>query len=201
MCDIWIEVLSEFLKNMSHKGCALTVLESNRGQTEILCIFFIPFAFFILYFVEGGYKLELGNSLSQYAVWWLFPLDHSRVLANSDFLTNENLHALVSCLPHSWASCAIVQTVISWFPSVWRCLACAHSSSLENSKSKLTSPLPTQSPIFFVEFRISQPEDELGVVGQMKYWLHRWTRWWRKDSKNVPLLALTVQLRTGCSLV
>ena len=54
---------------MSHKGCALTVLESNRGQTEILCIFFIPFAFFILYFVEGGYKLELGNSLSQYAVW------------------------------------------------------------------------------------------------------------------------------------
>lgn len=52
------------------------------------------------------------------------------------------------------------------FSVVWRALILSMS---ENSKSKLTSPLPTQSPIFFVEFRISQPEDGLGVVGQMKY--------------------------------
>lgn len=31
MCDIWIEVLSGFLKNMSYKGCVFIVLESNRG--------------------------------------------------------------------------------------------------------------------------------------------------------------------------
>ena len=52
------------------------------------------------------------------------------------------------------------------FSVVWRALILSLS---ENSKSKLTSPLSTQSPIFFVEFRISQPEDGLGVVGQMKY--------------------------------